>query len=215
MILKESINIPIEVGDTVLGGKFKNKKIVVNDIGKNERGEPTINGKNLLNYRLVKKEKMESLKESINQFKLFLEGFSSGEDLVKYLNRYAFQPIKNTSFAAKLMEERIKLNHPLFNHLSNDKSSGKFFKKMSLDPTWGVFFVDINYLSSHKGNAISQDDGYKSVDKIKALMKQGKKMDSIPGFEFRDNNVGEGNHRIEALKQLGYKSCPVQIWGAW
>ena len=44
-IFTEAISIPIEIGDTVLGGKFKNKRIVVKDIGKNEKGDITINGK--------------------------------------------------------------------------------------------------------------------------------------------------------------------------
>ena len=39
----EDIKVPIKVGDTVLGGKFKNKKTVVKDIGKNEKGDLTIN----------------------------------------------------------------------------------------------------------------------------------------------------------------------------
>jgi len=52
--LKESIMIPIEIGDTVLGGKFKNKRIVVKSIDTNEKGDITINGKPLLKYRLVK-----------------------------------------------------------------------------------------------------------------------------------------------------------------
>ncbi len=51
--IDEDITIPINVGDTVLGGKFKNKKIVVKDIGKNEKGDITINGKPLLKYRLI------------------------------------------------------------------------------------------------------------------------------------------------------------------
>lgn len=49
----ENITIPIKVGDTVLGGKFKNKRIVVKSIDKNEKGDITINGKPLLKYRLV------------------------------------------------------------------------------------------------------------------------------------------------------------------
>jgi hypothetical protein len=49
----EDITIPINVGDTVLGGKFKNKRIVVKSIDKNEKGDITINGKPLLKYRLV------------------------------------------------------------------------------------------------------------------------------------------------------------------
>lgn len=54
--IKEDITIPINVGDTVLGGKFKNKRIVVKEIGKNEKGDITINGKPLLKYRIIQKE---------------------------------------------------------------------------------------------------------------------------------------------------------------
>ena len=50
--LRNAITIPIKVGDTVLGGKFKNKRITVKDIGKNEKGDITINGRPLLKYRL-------------------------------------------------------------------------------------------------------------------------------------------------------------------
>lgn len=52
----EDISIPVEVGDTILGGRFKNKKIIVKSIEYNERGEPLINGKPLMKYRLIPKE---------------------------------------------------------------------------------------------------------------------------------------------------------------
>ena len=55
-IFTEAISIPIEIGDTVLGGKFKNKRIVVKDIGKNEKGDITLNGKPLMKYRLIPQE---------------------------------------------------------------------------------------------------------------------------------------------------------------
>jgi len=51
--LAEVIKVPIKVGDTVLGGKFKNKRIVVKSIGKNEKGDITINGRPLLKYRII------------------------------------------------------------------------------------------------------------------------------------------------------------------
>jgi predicted GNAT family acetyltransferase len=60
----ENITIPIKVGDTVLGGKFKNKRIVVKSIDKNEKGDITINGKPLLKYRLVNEGKLDSELES-------------------------------------------------------------------------------------------------------------------------------------------------------
>jgi len=50
----EMINVDIKVGDTVLGGRFKNKKIVVKKIGKNKKGDITINDKPLLKFRLTK-----------------------------------------------------------------------------------------------------------------------------------------------------------------
>ena len=50
----EMINIDIKVGDTVLGGRFKNKKIVVKKIGKNKKGDITINDKPLLKFRLTR-----------------------------------------------------------------------------------------------------------------------------------------------------------------
>jgi hypothetical protein len=50
----EMINIDIKVGDTLLGGRFKNKKILVKKIGKNKKGDITINDKPLLKFRLTK-----------------------------------------------------------------------------------------------------------------------------------------------------------------
>jgi len=52
--LKEVIELDIEIGDIVLGGKYKNKRIVVKDIGIDDIGQPTINGKSLLKFRIEK-----------------------------------------------------------------------------------------------------------------------------------------------------------------
>ena len=51
--IEEEIKLPIEVGDIVLGGKFKNKRIVVKDIGENEKGDITINGRPFLRVRIT------------------------------------------------------------------------------------------------------------------------------------------------------------------
>ena len=52
--LNEMIKLDIKVGDTLMGGKFKNKKIVVKTIDKNDKGDITINGKPLLRFRILK-----------------------------------------------------------------------------------------------------------------------------------------------------------------
>lgn len=58
------IKIPIEIGDTVYVGRFKNKKIIVKSITYNEYGLPLINGRPLLTLRIEKLMKKES-KENI------------------------------------------------------------------------------------------------------------------------------------------------------
>ena len=50
--LREDIKIKINIGDTVLGGKFKNKPIKVKTISRNENGDIVINGKPLLKVRI-------------------------------------------------------------------------------------------------------------------------------------------------------------------
>jgi len=52
--LKEEMKLDIKKGDVILGGRFKNKRIIVKDIGVDENGQPTINGKSVLNFRIEK-----------------------------------------------------------------------------------------------------------------------------------------------------------------
>ena len=54
LTISEMIKLDIKVGDTLMGGKFKNKKVIVKTIEKNDKGDITINGKPLLRFRIVK-----------------------------------------------------------------------------------------------------------------------------------------------------------------
>ena len=56
---QEDIVIPIKVGDTVKGGKFKNKPIKVKKISTNDKGDITINDRPLLKVRLIKDNPQE------------------------------------------------------------------------------------------------------------------------------------------------------------
>lgn len=57
--LMEIIKIPVKVGDTILTGKFKNKKTVVKTIGTDEHGMPTINGRKVVTFRFPKEVQKE------------------------------------------------------------------------------------------------------------------------------------------------------------
>jgi len=49
---KNGIFIPLNVGDTIYTGRFKNKKTTVKTLGFDEYGMPTVNGKRVVNFRL-------------------------------------------------------------------------------------------------------------------------------------------------------------------
>jgi hypothetical protein len=67
--LIENINIPIKVGDVVLGGRFKNKRLTIKKIGKNDEGDITINSKPILKYRTVKESaSYDKLQEDVEDY---------------------------------------------------------------------------------------------------------------------------------------------------
>ena len=49
-----AITIDVKVGDTILVGKFKNKKMKVKEIGQDKHGMPTINGRKATTFRIHK-----------------------------------------------------------------------------------------------------------------------------------------------------------------
>jgi hypothetical protein len=52
-IYTEDVNVDVDKGDTVLMGKFKNKKVTVKNIGTDDHGMPTINGKQATTFRTL------------------------------------------------------------------------------------------------------------------------------------------------------------------
>lgn len=73
--MNEKIVLDVNVGDTVMMGKFKNKKTLVKKIDKDEHGMPTINGKKAATFRIPKKQE-----ETINEVKSNEVDLSSFEE---------------------------------------------------------------------------------------------------------------------------------------
>lgn len=61
------IQLPIEIGDTILTGKFRNKRVVVKEIGTDEHGLPTVNGRGILKIRIEKLMKPKVNKKEIKE----------------------------------------------------------------------------------------------------------------------------------------------------
>ena len=53
-LVREAMELDLEIGDVILAGKFKNKRKIVKKIGKDDLGQPTINGMKVLNFRIEK-----------------------------------------------------------------------------------------------------------------------------------------------------------------
>lgn len=70
--MKENINIPVKVGDTILTGRFKNKKVVVKSIGKDEHGMPTINGKKVVTFRILKEQMLDDTDLGLKRGKIYV-----------------------------------------------------------------------------------------------------------------------------------------------
>jgi len=90
--INEEIKLNVKVGDQILMGKFKNKKVIVKSIGKDEWGMPTINGKKAVTFRIPKKE---NLKEASGGS----AGFTAGDE-------------PDTSFVADGQKRILNKNKP-------------------------------------------------------------------------------------------------------
>lgn len=59
--ITESFSLDINVGDTILMGRFKNKKVTVKSIEVDEKGDLVINGRKAAKFRLIPVQPPEEL----------------------------------------------------------------------------------------------------------------------------------------------------------
>lgn len=69
------MHIPLNIGDTVMGGRFKNKRMIVKEFGYDEHNQPTINGRPFLKFRI---EKLMKQPKPIQQVAGFLQRMKNG-----------------------------------------------------------------------------------------------------------------------------------------
>lgn len=84
------IKINLNIGDIVLAGKWKNKKVVVKSIEEDEFGSPTVNGKSILKIRIPKLYQKENTMKNIKLKNLLKEGFLSPLDLDKIQDKMGY-----------------------------------------------------------------------------------------------------------------------------
>lgn len=103
------ITIPIEIGDVIRVGRFKNKKITVKEIGSDQYGLPTVNGKGILKIRIEKlmpKKQEENMNKSFRiEINRLIEKIIKEEYPIGTIKKtFEFSPNKN-AIKVKFKEE--------------------------------------------------------------------------------------------------------------
>jgi hypothetical protein len=171
-LLSEKIVLDVNIGDTVLVGKFKNKKIVVKSIGKDKHGMPTINGRKATTFRMKPKS---NLKYEVNER---VDFHDMATELVKKAGLKSKIVFKNTGKnkadynvdddtinikpTSKLKDFLVTVFHEI-DHAKDAKKMGKKKYKQEYEK-------EMNYAVSNGGDA--HDDNYFE----KKAEKYGRKM---------------------------------------
>ena len=83
--ITEDVKLPINVGDTVMMGRFKNKKVIVKSIDYNEKGDLLINGRPALKFRMVKsvKESKEQIGNILRLLQMYGQSKNAASKMIK------------------------------------------------------------------------------------------------------------------------------------
>lgn len=135
--VNEMIKLNIKVGDTLMGGKFKNKKVVVKTIGKNDKGDITINGKPLLRFRILKED-------------------DSTDRMVKIFKQWLYSNYDEIAF----LETKIYDGLPLIVvYYTTESNAGNYDTWLAMDimDNWNNFTSDTIPVMVRWSNRISSD----------------------------------------------------------
>lgn len=146
--VNEEIKLDISVGDILLTGKFKNKRIIVKTIGKDDLGQPTINGRSMLNFRIEKNLPKDKQSKETRE----------GTDTVKK---------ESTTITKSQLREMIReaLQAQLSEQYEGDLD----------DPAITAGLPDVDYIAHECGKAVAKilsENGIKRVFGIAGAVKQ-------------------------------------------
>jgi len=180
------ISIPVEIGDTILTGKFKNKAVVVKTIGVDDHGMATINGKKVVTFRIKKEEKLGESKMSKKKQKLD-EGLVMMASLLpvggvigllpKRVDNFKFKglPGQFNENGDKVLDEfgdPIKVKEEETKVVKEEKMDAKYYKNLLADVEDGLNELanvgeDYGVFQNAKNAAKSLKQAYKLVNGVK------------------------------------------------
>ena len=192
----EDINIPVKIGDTILTGRFKNKKVVVKSIDKDEHGMPTINGKKITTFRVLKKE---NVNEGINDPGIFKAVFLAGG------------PGSGKTYVAKGLfgiPDRVNVSQTGMKMINQDKELKFLLKKFG-------FGTDLDKMPDEVFDDLTGPDGSGLRKFAKELNKQRLKLYVKGRLGVIVDGTGHNFNKIASqkaeLEELGYDTFMVFV----
>ena len=139
--VEEDVNVDVDKGDTVLMGKFKNKKVQIKDIGKDEHGMPTINGKQATTFRTT------------NETDLIPGGLAKGKNVMDLAKRWDPKGYYDPKqFAAKYIKDKLQQGIKVEMEHTSDI---RYAAEIAMDHLW----EDIRYYDKLKEQCLLEYSG--------------------------------------------------------
>jgi hypothetical protein len=185
---KEDIDVDVDTGDEVLMGKFKNKKVTVKDIGKDQHGMPTINGKQATTFRTVSEKLSQS---NLNSVEKYADRELSPAD-IEFSNHF-FDRVNDTRNGKEISEPELT----------------GFFKRLSRHKKQFLDFLDkYNQIVVTDSRSDINIPFVKMANKViaKTIMRKGDFKTSSPTIVNEAQAVSGGKvHKFITGKNLGFK----------
>ena len=192
--MDENINIPITTGDTVLMGKFKNKKTFVKSIGKDEWGMPTINGKKAVTFRIPKKIEEDN------------DNISTDEGGFSHLNEVEISDVDMSSFEIKKeLNTKFWTNKKLASKVRRRllKIADDFLDFINVDSKYCKDILFLGSLSNYNWSKYSDVDLHLVVD----FKKINSDVELVREYFDAKRKIWTSEH--DALKIYGF---PIEIY---
>jgi hypothetical protein len=186
--LTEMIKLDIKVGDTIMGGKFKNKKIVVKTIGKNNKGDITINGKPLLRFRIIKESTSNDIEKKYKTYSKLLNELTETFDWVSKID----VKLSSTAEAGGWRNEESK---PLLKVSVYFKNYQKIRMTTQFELFDEISFIHDMFFPQLTGDPLIYSDNVTAYFSVKSVFPNGK-TDSFPS----QNQIVSGDY--DAVSQI-------------
>ena len=186
--LTEMIKLDIKVGDTIMGGKFKNKKVVVKTIGKNDKGDITINGKPLLRFRIIKESASNDIEKIYKTYSKHLNELTETFDWVSKID----VKLSSTAEAGGWRNEQSK---PLVKISVYFKNYQKIKMTEQFELFDEIMFIHNMFFPDLTGDPLIYSDNVTAYFSTKSVFPNGK-TDSFPSH----NQIVSGDY--DAVSQI-------------